>query len=620
MRKEGVFVSLFILALIILPLISAADNSSNATYVNQLTDPADSSIDKAYSCLNNQLNNKTSVSLQEATFGSMALGSQSLLDDKITAERNPNFACWPKSGCTIKDTAQVLLAYNREGTNTQDIEDWLMSKNVSLTDLNWYLEVDISKHVPSVCTIKYDKTSRSIRIGEDMKLTADSDLGSCLNITDSGNWMQISSSCYQKSFDISCDQDFVTTLLYTKTASPDVTYVSSSTSSAPSSGTTTEKINARCLKSSTSNCDYEGNLWAALALQKTGNDVSSYIPYLMAIASDNEKYAPYTFLYMISSGADDQYNKIISSQKQNQFWEAPSTSYNKYYDTALAMLAISGSGAAQLDNAKNYLLAIQSPQGCWNNNNFKDTAFLLYSGWPKSVSGGSSGSSHLITSPCEVTGSTRSCEYSYSCAQAGGNVLTDFTCDGAKSCCSVKVQQQTCQDKGGKICMANEQCSGSTVPASDGSCCQGTCSVIQMSDTCTVQSGGACKNSCSSSETRVTTATCTSSGQVCCKANASTGFSWLTWLLILLIIIVALAIYYRNELMIYWFKFQASQKAKTPPPSRPGQSPQRFAPTNTPMPRPQQTQRPQSPPPIKSISSKDKDLEETLRKLKEMSK
>lgn len=620
MKKAGVVITSLIFIFMLSTLVLADTNLTTSTSGEE------ASITKAYQCLESQLNNKTAVSLQEAVFGELALGEKTKLSDKITSEEKQN--CWPKAACTLKDTAQVLLLYNKLGKDTTGIKNWILSRNVSLSDLNWFLEVDVTKHSASNCTIKYDSTQRTINIADNMKITSASEptsnsLGSCLTITPSGYWMQISSSCYGKSFQVSCSDDFVSTLLYQKPAGETI-YVSSSTHSAPSSGTTTENINAKCFKTSGTSCDYEGTLWATLALQKLGVDVSSYTPYLIALASENEQYFPSSFIYMIAGG-EDQYNNIIQAQKQGKFWESTSTRYNKYYDTSLAMLAISGSAADALENAKNYLIAIQSAEGCWNNNNFKDTSFLLYSGWPRqSTSSGGSSTPIIVEQSCEATGITRACEFSYACAQAGGSILSSFTCSGAKSCCSIKVQEQTCQEKGGKICLADEQCTGSAVPSSEGStCCLGSCDKIQISDTCTVQYGGVCKTSCSSNEQSVS-GSCLSAGEVCCKSSGTpSGISWWVWLLIILIILVLLAILFRDKLRVEWFKLTSKQKPGSPPPSRPSM-PQRFNPNMPPRQayRPQMSpvSSPQSSLARKPLNQKEKELEETLRKLKEMSK
>ena len=194
MKNEVVLASLIFI--IVLSSFVLAD--TNATSLPTST-ADDSSITKAYQCINSQLSNKTSFSLQEAVFGQLALGFQQKLQDVIDNQKSSSLDCWPKAGCNLKDTAQVLLLYDRLGKDTAGIKSWLLSRNASMTDLDWYLEADISKHVSSTCTVKYDSTTRNLLINNDMTLSAtDGDLGGCLSI--SGYWMKInpSSSCYSK--------------------------------------------------------------------------------------------------------------------------------------------------------------------------------------------------------------------------------------------------------------------------------------------------------------------------------------------------------------------------------------------------------------------------------------
>lgn len=608
---------------------SSSSSSSSSTSVSVPAPAnADEAIGNAYQCLDDLVKDKktSELSLQEAIFSTLALGSKNNLLDKIKTEEKDD--CWPKAGCTIKDTAQVLLAYDRAGKSTADIEKWLLSKNSSASELDWFLEIDISNHVPAECTIKYDTTERKINIDNEMKIT--NDAGSCLPVSGSGYWLNIRDSCIGKKFTISCSEDFVTTLLYQKKATETI-YVSSETSSAASSGTTEEQVKAKCFKTGNT-CDYEGSLWAALALEKAGKDISDFVPYLLALASDNQRYLPSSLLYSLT-GADDQYSSLIQSQKQNKFWQASSTPYNKFYDTALGMLALQGTGAAELSNAQNYLLSIQTPEGCWNNNNIRDTAFLLYSGWPKSVGSPDGAGSTLCTE------AGYSCESGFACTEARGNILYEFECTGSKLCCSIKLEQQSCAEQNGILCTASQQCEGTSVSSSEGSCCLGTCEEV-IEDTCETF-GGSCRTSCEDDETE-SSELCTTAGTVCCElktqAKGSSLWLWITLLVILIIAVVA-GIFYRDKLKMLLFRFRkgrgtgSTTPANKPsfPPSagialtRPLQRPfSRFAPAATQAAR---SIRPNIRPNIrpalasrKPVSKADQEMEETLKKLKEMSK
>ena len=173
-----------------------------------------------------------------------------------------------------------------------------------------------------------------------------------------------------------------------------------------------------------SECDYEGTLWAALALDLAGRDITPFIPYLVAMSSDKEQFLPSAFLYKLTQG-QDHYSSLVALQRQNQYWQATGTLYNKFYDSALALFGLQGASAPELSNAKNYFLSIQSARGCWNNDNIRDTAFLLYAGWPDETvrSTQTNGSGQTIES-CESASSAYSCEASsYECGAAGGGYL-----------------------------------------------------------------------------------------------------------------------------------------------------------------------------------------------------
>ncbi|MDP6845952.1 MAG: hypothetical protein QF460_03285, partial [Candidatus Nanoarchaeia archaeon] len=363
MKKLGAILFVLILAL---AFVVAQDNETNGD--DETTDP----VEKAYQCLEDQIEEKeqSSLSLQDAIFGMLAIGSDSKLEGVIDDHAGDN--CWPSSSCDMKETSQVLLAYQRADKTTDDIEEWIISKEKTTTELTWYLEIDITSHETASCDLTYDDNTYTITINEDMSLSGNS--GNCLPISSNGNWLRVNNNndCLDKTFKISCDKDFITTLLYQGTNSQSY-FVSPETHSATSLGTTEETINSKCFSTGTS-CDYEGTLWAALSMNNLGNDDSPYLPYLLALAESNQNYLPSAFLYMLTGG-NDQYNELVQSQQQGQYWQA-GTTYNRFYDTALAILALRGSSAStELEAAKTYLLGTQTSNGCWNNNNIRDTAF-----------------------------------------------------------------------------------------------------------------------------------------------------------------------------------------------------------------------------------------------------
>jgi len=624
MKKIGVVIFLFILA--ISPLVIATSHVGNDS--DEDTPPVTTdNVDQAYQCLSDIIDEKDQddLSLQEAIFSTLALGSDSKLTDRIEDDKHAN-DCWPDSGCNVKETAQVLLAYDRINKNTDEIEEWLVTQNDSTTQLTWYLEIDITNHIPAECTLTYeDDTQRTINIDEDMTISGNP--GTCFTIAASGFWLKLKESCYGETFRVSCDGDFITTLLYQKTGSSTI-FVSPNTHSAASSGTTEEMVNSQCFRTSGS-CDYEGSLWGTLALDKQGYDVSAFLPFLSALAEDNKRLFPSSFLYVLTVG-NDYYSQVVQSQQQNQFWKAPNTQYNKFYDTALGLISLQGTGAPEFSNAQNYLLGIQTPDGCWNNNNIRDTAFLLYAGWPKAVSGVSGGGGTLES--CSAVGY---CGSPIACDASQGNVLNNYFCPGFEICCNIPLVAPSCTAQQGILCTANQQCSGTTLQSSDaGTCCVGTCEAISQVNNCQLI-GGTCSFSCDSDIEDQTTESCEDAGLVCCILKAEEeGRNLLPLILTLaiLIVLIIMAILFRKKLQVLWFKFRQKKGRRPRPPGalgigqrrpgyppRPGVQPGRPVPPGV-RPRPMPP-RPSHPTQVRRPKSQsDKELEETLKKLKEISK
>lgn len=620
MEKRALALLIFVsIALFSLSSVSAA----NETFPGS----ASEAIQRGYTCLENQVKDNTKLSLQQAIFATLALGSKSNLQDVINGEKRTDASCWPKAGCTIKDTAQVALAYQRIGKSTTDIERWLISRNATASDLTWYLQIDIPSRVSASCDISIDGQKRKVKVNSDMKIS-DNSANSCFSISSNGYWLVLKNSCVDKSFDISCDADFVTSLAYERGTSGTL-YVPSESHASASLGTTSEKVNAKCFKTGNT-CDYEGSLWAALALSKTGKDIAPYVPYLLALAENNQKYFPGSFLYLLAGG-NEQYGSVLLEQRSAGYWEIVSSPYGRYYDTSLGILSLgSGSASVEIEKPKDYLLNVQTKEGCWNNRDLiRDTAFVLYAGWPKTVAADSSGGS---TPLCEEV-SSQSCEIGSECIDSGGRILNNFACTGFGVCCSVKVKQQTCNEKKGSICASGQECNGRLESSADGSCCvEGSCVEVVVQNTCE-QSGGRCASSCDETlETSDSSLTCASTSQLCCMqqdippAPASSKL-WI-YLLSILIILVILAIVFRHKLQIWWFNMNhrsnkgasSSVRPSSPPPGSGMRLPPRPISYGAPPVQPRPMIRPGAPPPKRQLSDKENDIEETLKKIKEMSK
>src|SRR3989338_1275945 len=545
---------------------SAADANSNA---NSIVPVSPDVPNKGYQCLESKIDAQSKLSFEQAIFAGLAVGKGK--NDKIlnTVKENKksNEACWPAGGCRLKESAQVALYYNRIGESTEDIVKWIESKSGTATGLKWYLEIDILEHTAGECTVGYDDVKKQVQILNDMKIGSGAASG-CFAPSTSGYWLQLSDSCVDKSYEITCNRDFLTTLLYEKRNGGTI-YVSPETHNAAQDARTTEKIEAKCFKTG-SECDYEGSLWATMALSRLGKDMSSYVPYLQALEDENLKNFPSAFIYFIQP-AQEQYGKITEQQKPGKFWEVLGSPYKKYYDTSLAILALDRSSAVrtEVEQAKNYLASSQLKDGCWNSRDtIIDTAFILFSAWPKGISGGVTPGGGT-TSFCSSI-QTASCETDKSaCQAAGGKELTIYTCLKANEfCCSVKVPAKTCADQKGALCKPDEECLAETLDSSDaGICCSAQCA--KKAEPITCPATAECKSACGGDEEEQEGATC-SNGEVCCALKENGGEKNNTWIIILIILIaiVVILIIFRSKIQLAWYNWRG--RVKSSPVTRPG--------------------------------------------------
>ena len=619
-KERQLFLLSFIFIVFMMGFVFAANetnSSRNNTGVSVNSNEDLQGIDKAYQCLRDEIDKKSSLSLEEAIFSALALGSNSKAINKIEDEKKSGENCWPKAGCKLVDTSQVLLVYDKIGKDTKGIKDWINSKKKTASELTWYLEIDIQNHEASSCKIKYDNSERTITVNNDLTLSGSG--GSCLSVSSNGYWLKINNDCLEKEFEINCKDDFITSLLYQRGASGTL-YVSSETHSAPSLGTTKEKVNSYCFNSGGNDvrCDYESTLWGALALDKEGEDTDALIPYLTALEENNVKFFPSSFLYILRAD-EESYNDLIQKQKSNKYWEIAGSPGNRFYDTSLAMLSLAGTGATEFENARTYLLDIQQDSGCWDNNNLKSTGFVLYSGWPRagvSSGGGTGGSTNCVASG-------NYCESQIACLETGGLVLNSFECSNFREvCCSVDVKQLSCNEQSGILCSSSQQCDGRSISSIDGTCCLGACVNKQIESTCEI-SGGSCRTSCFSDEEQ-NAESCSFSGDVCCvegTEESNKGISTWVWiLLVLLIILVILGIMFRNKIRLWMYKRRGDAS------SRPMQQIPR-GPPGFGMTRPMQRRpvpsfgvRRQIARPLTKGSRNENEFSETMRKLQEMSK
>lgn len=567
-------------------------------------------VDKAYKCLEGKVKDKCASlsSPEERIFSLLAIGQckDTVLSDVTSYMSDTQF------------TAQAILALTKANTNTADADAWLISQNKTTDTINWFLQIVSNENV-TTCTITSSSSSADVTVGATL---SSSNLGSCFSLPYTENYnLLINPSCYNQEFNIFCVASFSTDLLYKKTTDPpNKFYVSANTHSAAAAGTTKEKVNSFCFTKS-GVCDYEASLWAALVLKFKGVDISPYLPYLVTMADevDNKEYIPESFLYSLTNTLRSE---LLAKQLPEGYWDE---SGDKYYDTALALLPFQSEEIAEKTKSKNWLQTLQGTDGCWDNGNIRNTAFILYSLWPKKIT------TEVGEDDCVSSGFF--CMSDMSCTDAGGEVLSDYSgCFGTSKCCSKEQQVQTCSEQGGELCSSEQQClEGNTVEASDSSsekfcCVEGTCGISEVSECET--NNGFCKMSCSDQE-QSASYSCTSSSDVCCVAKKSSSLVWIILILVVLIILVTLGIIFRKQLREFFLKLKSQikfGKGKGPAATTPGGP--RFPPTSSARTYPgavqrkvitTTTQRVPVRAPVRKPAGKS-DFDDILKKLKEIGK
>ncbi|MBS3072851.1 hypothetical protein J4477_03400 [Candidatus Pacearchaeota archaeon] len=615
-KKDRCITLVIIISLLFLlfPVISAQSNQSK--------------IDDAYQCLKDKIDDSCSgLTQEEQIYAVLALGNYKDCRSQLL-ENSRNQECWPEANCKLKDTALALLALDQANANTDKVENWLLNQTKVADDLVWYLQIDAND--ASSCTIKYSASSYTVNILDTKKVS--SGAGSCLSVSENGYWLKFETgNCLSNEYKISCDKEFTTTLLY-RNADSSTIHVSQNLHSESANGETAEKITYKCFAQA-GECNYEGSLWAAIALDSLEHNTNPFLPYLSASVDENERYFPESFLYILTR-EDDYLSSILQDNFNGKFWQIGTL--GKFKSTALALLALQGQSSNEADKAMNYIVdETQGSNGCFNSN-FIDTAFLLYSGWQDNTGGVTeecssdldcSSGQECLSGICVPIQSQNCISQGHFCVPSASCTGIEFSelsgCLSFEVCCSEALP--TCSQLGGQECELNEQCGGDLTESYETlNCCIGTCEPIEDTEdqiyTCGVESNEACQSSCIGDEVQNRDLTCPA-GQICCVTPKSGGSLWWVWILLILIFLVVIAIIFRNRLKLLIFKIKSRFRKgpapkQTRPPFPPSSGYHPYPHANRPV-FPAHAPRPA---PIRKPREKDNEFEETLKKLKEMSR
>jgi len=260
-------------------------------------------------------------------------------------------------------------------------------------------------------------------------------------------------------------------------------------------------------------------------------------------------------------------------------------------------------------NSIDWLLEVQDKNGCWHGS-ILDTAFILYSVWPKETT--ASG----FDLDCATEG-----YYCMSEIDCDGSVLAEYNCAGVSKCCSLPRQLDSCVVQAGEVCDVDENCAGGITTDASGlvygeSCCVGgVCQTASSTIADCEVNEGTCKTQCSDGEEESFTYTC-DYGDSCCVQTTG-GTNWTLWILLILIALVGVGILFKDSLRPYYLQitsmFGGRGSASSSPTPRPP-----FSPPSRPSPR-RMIHAPRTRPMMHRPQPRG-ELDEVLKKLKEMGK
>jgi hypothetical protein len=536
MKKNKEILFIFIISLILF----------NIFFIKSLE--TNTSDQKAISCLKSKVSGKcNNINTEEKIFSLLSVGEckSELKADSVSGN------CWPGASCNVKTTAKAIIALKNSGENTLNAENWINERKIPFESLDWYLQINTDNK--SNCTVEYNNQKYSFKVLEDQSISS-LGLGSCLFVSDS-YWLKISSSCLKDNeFIVSCDKPFSTSLIFKKKNS-DYFFILLNIHYGQSEGYTKEKPLAYCIREEgTSSCNYESTLWTALAMNFVGKNISDYLAYLISMADQNNNYLPESFLYTLTGNYKDD---LLNKQTTEGYWQV---SNDKFYDTALALLPFQNDDTIiQKTKAKEWLEKSQQANGCWRDD-IIDTGFLVYSLWSKRIIPVSS--NNCINSGYFCTTNSESCN------EAGGNVLNEYTgCNLGSVCCDKQEIQKNCSEKSGVLCFQNQTCNGVITSSLDSlygkSCCIGTCINAAIptdggqegegnegnNENICKNNGGSCKQTCSKEEIKISDP-CLDSNEVCCIKEEKKSSILLILILGILILLLIFGFIFKNKLRL----------------------------------------------------------------------
>ena len=511
-------------------------------------------IKKAYSWLQSKTIGKWAVlTTEQHVFSFLALRNnlvQSDIDSAVSSLlfKSDNRKCWPKQNCNIRETAiaKLMLDSNIVNADTGNISKWLMQQNISISGIEWQLQITPRNLGKINCTLNYDNNNYLISVDEKNRISGNA--GSCFS-TDT-YWFKLNANCGDKKFNISCNDSTTVNFLLRKNQD---FYVIKNNVDLFSNEIKEMGVDSYCLKNSNGVCDYEGTLWAAYSfkLRNEQENLRLLLPYLLIFSSnENQKYFPESFLYSITK-REGFYQDIENKKGNYNFITLTQTAYNQYYDSALAMIMTEDSSSrGALLTMKSKILEVQNTRGYWElvpGDIQRDTAMIIL-GFFKEYQERSECElrGYSCVANCSIYGGVRAsyycesgecCQTNLRCEDRNGVCKTSclsnetqvsYSC-GSGVCCKPLSLSSCLSEIGGNICLFNYGCFDSNnnsidfISSVDSRCCKGNCYPIQLR-TCSELYGAICSpensQSCPNNDWYTSAQ---SSDSFCCRQQCDQG-------------------------------------------------------------------------------------------------
>lgn len=521
-RGQKELLSLFIIAVAVLIICSLC------SFVLAQQQSETLQIKKAYTWLQGKAIGKwQNLNMQQHVFSFLALKeklTQSQIDASIRSllqKSQGNGTCWPSTGCNGFETALAKMALDSVNKDSSKATEWLLNHTITPTALggNWLLQITQPQENDLRCLIRYDTTEISVEFN---KKGIVSSLSSVDCFTNATYWLQLNQGCFEKEFNISCNDSFMGNFLFEKPPQQGAQkeyYIVTETLTAQPLGVISLKLLTKCIQSTATDCNYEATLWTAYAFANHPDVARVFIPYLVmkASADENKKLLPQAILYKLTS-QQNYADEIATLQGTDGLIVAPNTFYNKYHDTGLA--SMTGSTVnANITKMKEKLLQQQTKTGsnagsweCPGCDSVRDTAMILLGVWPN----------YEWRSPCEQEGyncvvncsaingtlvsldcpegfeccnatSSFNCEMKYgtckaSCSASLNETQVSYSCPPGTGVCCKNYSISLCVEEiQGQICSSNQECirQGQIVPfiysSNSPRCCLGSCTTASES-------------------------------------------------------------------------------------------------------------------------------------------